>query len=430
MRCERILYLSYFYPLDVVKSRGLPTNIAGNNRVKRIAGALVSAQHIVQVVSPGICVRCGFTSKLFHRTYSTLDNGIGVTVAPAVVIPFVGALLEPLLFPIWTFMFLRRSRFDGAIIYNYSPSFALISILLKCLGIPFVAQIEDITQPKFSDWRVGSEPRPVQQLVLWFCMKTVAGLSSGLIVPSKRFQFFLPERKPCLVLRGCMTDSEWGKDHPIRLQAPIRVLFAGRYLTDDGLDLLIAAIKLLRSEKQFAEHFVFDCCGTKDYPNELRSLSTAKEDPVIRLHGLLSDDEYQSLLAETAVALVLQMVQGRHANLRSPSKAYEFLAAGKLVITTDVGDFASHDGEHLIMLQHESAEELVRILVDITENPMKYEKIALAARAFSRTESSSMAVGKKLIVFLTQVFSISLSRPHGQQGTSSRRDSPSRSEKS
>jgi glycosyltransferase involved in cell wall biosynthesis len=261
-------------------------------------------------------------------------------------------------------------------------------------------------------------------------MKTVAGLSSGLIVPSKRFQFFLPERKPCLVLRGCVTDSEWGKDHPIRLQAPIRVLFAGRYLTDDGLDLLIAAIKLLRSEKQFAEHFVFDCCGTKDYPNELRSLSTAKEDPVIRLHGLLSDDEYQSLLAETAVALVLQMVQGRHANLRSPSKAYEFLAAGKLVITTDVGDFASHDGEHLIMLQHESAEELVRILVDITENPMKYEKIALAARAFSRTESSSMAVGKKLIVFLTQVFSISLSRPHGQQGTSSRRDSPSRSEKS
>ena len=100
MRSERILYLSYFYPLDVVKSRGLPTNIAGNNRVKRIAGALVTAQHVVQVVSPGICARCGFTSKLFHGTYRTLDSGIGVTIAPAVVIPFVGALLEPLLFQI------------------------------------------------------------------------------------------------------------------------------------------------------------------------------------------------------------------------------------------------------------------------------------------------------------------------------------------
>jgi glycosyltransferase involved in cell wall biosynthesis len=413
MRCERILYLSYYYPLDVVKSRGLPGNIASTNRVKRIAGALVSAQHIVQVATPGICARCGFTSKLFHGTYSTLDNGIGVTVAPAVVIPFVGALLEPLLFPIWMLLFLRRSRFDGAIIYNYSPSFALISILLRCLGIPFVAQVEDITQPKFSDWRIGNESRPVQQLVLWFCMKTVAGLSSGLIVPSKRFQFFLPEKKPCLVLGGCVTDSEWGEDRPIRLQIPIRVLFAGRYLTDDGLDLLIAAIKLLRSEKQYAEHFVFDCCGTKDYPNELRLLSTAKEDPVIRLHGLLSDDEYRSLLAETDVALVLQKVQGRHANLRSPSKAYEFLAGGKLVITTDVGDFALLSGECLIMLQHESAEELVRILVDITENPKKYEKIAIAARTFSRRESSSRAVGKKLIAFLTQVFSKSQSSSHG-----------------
>jgi glycosyltransferase involved in cell wall biosynthesis len=236
-------------------------------------------------------------------------------------------------------------------------------------------------------------------------MKTVVGLSSGLIVPSERFQSVLPESKPCLVLRGCVADSEWGKDHPIRLQTPIRVLFAGPYQTEHGLDLFIAAIKLLRSRKQFAEHFVFDCCGTTNYPNEISSLSTAKEYPVIRLHGLLSDDEYRSLLAETAVALVLQKGQGRHANLKSPSKAYEFLAAGKLVITTDVGDFASHDGDCLIMLQHESAEELVRILVDISENPKKYEKIALAARTFSRRESSSMAAGKKLIAFLTQVFS-------------------------
>jgi len=400
MRRERILYLSYFYPIEVAKSRGLPDKIAGNNRVKRIAGALVTAQHIVQVVSPGICARCGFSSKLFHGTYRTLDSGINVTVAPAVVIPFVGALLEPLLFPIWMLLFLRKSRFDKAIIYNYSFSFALLSVLLRCLGIPFVAEVEDIALPKISDWKIGSETRPVQQLVLWPCMKTIVGLSSGLIVPSKRFQLYLPARKPCFVLRGCVADSEWGKDHPIRLQTFIRVLFAGPYQTEHGLDLLIAAIKLLRSEKQYAEQFAFDCCGTKDYPSELRSLSTAREDPVIRLHGLLSDDEYRSLLAETAVALVLQKGQGRHANLKSPSKAYEFLAAGKLVIVTDVGDFASHDGENLIMLHHESAEELVRILVEITENPKKYEKIALAARAFSRRESSSGAVGKKLIAFL------------------------------
>jgi glycosyltransferase involved in cell wall biosynthesis len=214
-----------------------------------------------------------------------------------------------------------------------------------------------------------------------------------------------------------VADSEWGEDHPVQLRAPIRVLFVGKYESEHGVDLLLGTLKLLRSGGPAGEHYAFDCCGTNSYPPELLSLSAAEGKPVIRLHGLLSDDEYRSLLAETAVALALQKGQGRHANLKSPSKAYEFLAAGKLVITTDVGDLASHSGDHLIMLQQESAEELVRIFGEIAENPQKYEKIALAARNFSRRESSYEAVGKKLTAFLAQAFSNSELRPHGLEGT-------------
>jgi len=385
--------------------------------MKRIAGALDSAGLNVHIVSPGICVRCGFTSKMFQGVYRTCEDGIDVAVAPAVVVPFIGAMLELLLFPLWTLLLLRRCRFDGVIFYNYSLSFVLVAVLLRMLGIPFVVQVEDIAVPASSDWRVGSETRPVQQLVLWLCMKLVAGLSASLIVPSQRFRSFLPKNKPCLVVPGCVADSEWGEDHPVQLRAPIRVLFVGKYESEHGVDLLLGTLKLLRSGGPAGEHYAFDCCGTNSYPPELLSLSAAEGKPVIRLHGLLSDDEYRSLLAETAVALALQKGQGRHANLKSPSKAYEFLAAGKLVITTDVGDLASHSGDHLIMLQQESAEELVRIFGEIAENPQKYEKIALAARNFSRRESSYEAVGKKLTAFLAQAFSNSELRPHGLEGT-------------
>jgi glycosyltransferase involved in cell wall biosynthesis len=414
MSAQRILYLSYFYPQDVVKSRRLPTrNIAGNNRMKRITGALARAGHRVHIVSPGICAQCGFTFKLFQGTYTACDDDIDVTVAPAVVIPIVGAILEIFLFPLWMLLLLRRGRYDGAIFYNYSLSFVLVAIILRTLGIPFVAQVEDVAVPARSDWRVGGETRPVQQLILWLCMKMVASLSAGLMVPSQRFRPYLPKNKPCLVIPGCVADSEWGENRPVELRTPIRVLFVGPYQIEHGVDLFLAALKLLRSGGQAGAHYAFDCCGTQSYPAELQSLTAAEGTPPIQLHGLLSDGEYRNLLAEAAVALVLQKGQGRHATLKSPSKAYEFLAAGKLVITTDVGDLASHAGDHLIMLKNESAEELVGIFEKIAENPQKFEKIALAARDFSRREWSYEAVGKNMSAFLTHAFSDRRSWPQG-----------------
>lgn len=406
MGAERILYLNYFYPQMVVKSRRLPVgSIAGYNRMKRIVGALASIGMSVDVVSPGICAQCGFTSKVFQGAYRTRENGIDVTVAPAVVVPFVGAMLELVLFPLWILLLLSRRRFDGALIYNYSPSFVLIAVLLRVFGIPFIAQVEDVALPAKSDWRAGSETRPVQQLVLWPCMKIVAGLAAGFMVPSRRFLSFLTKGKPYFVVPGCVADSEWGEYQRVRLRAPIRVLFVGKYETEHGVDLLISALKVLRSRGPVAAHFTFDLCGTDRYPLQLHSLSATKDDPIIRLHGLLSDDEYRHLLAEAAVALVLQKSKGRYASLKSPSKAFEFLAAGKLVIATDVGDLAYHSGKRLIMLQQESAEELVKIFEEIAENPQKYEEIAQAARNFSLRESSYEGVGKRLRAFLSQAFS-------------------------
>ncbi|MGO9317694.1 MAG: glycosyltransferase [Terracidiphilus sp.] len=354
---------------------------------------------------------------MFQGIFSACEDGIDVSVAPAVVVPLFGAMLELLLFPLWTLLLLRRGRYDGVVFYNYSFSFVLIALLLRMLGIPFVAQVEDIAIPARFDGKVGIETQPVQQLVRRFCMKMVTGLSSGLMVPSERFRSFLPKNKPCLVVPGCVANSEWGEDHPVRLRAPIRVLFVGPYQTEHGVDLLISTLKLLRSGGPAGAHYAFDCCGTQSYPAELHSLSVAEGSPEIRLHGLLSDAEYRSLLADTAVALVLQKKQGRLANYRSPSKAYEFLAAGKLVIATDVGDLTSLSGKNLIMLQHESAEEMVEIFGEIAKNPLKFEKIAQTARNYSRREWSYRAVGKKLIAFLTQVFSNSQARPHGLQGT-------------
>jgi len=402
MGSDRILYLGYFYPLDVVKSRGLPfQNIAGNNRMKRVTGALTSAGLRVHLASPGVCAACRFTGKLLHGAYRSFEDGVEILIAPAVGVPIVGALFEILLFPLWTFQLLHRVRFAGVVMYNYSPSLVIVAAALRVLGVPFIAQIEDVAMPSKSDWRVSSETRPVHQIMHWLCMKLVTALSSGLIVPSRRFLPFLPQKKPWLVLPGCVADSEWSRADSGDLRGRIRVLFAGKYEREHGMDLLVAAITLLRTSG-IAGRYVFDCCGTATYPLELQSLGASNGTPEVRLHGLLSDAQYRALLSEVDVALVLQKSDGRHAKLKSPSKAYEFLAAGKLVIATDVGDIWTHGADNLVLLQRESAEGLAETLEDIAGNPTKYEDIRRNSRDLSGREFTFRAVREKLVSFLSQ----------------------------
>jgi glycosyltransferase involved in cell wall biosynthesis len=398
-----LLYFGPFYTASVVKERGLPTrNIAAYNRMYRFAKALESSGVFVQIVSCGISMRARWKGNLLHKQHMEEVDGTKVTTLAMLGIPFLGFLFEPFFLSIWVVNYFRsRNRnVSHVLLYNFSPSYVLLAFILKLFRVPFFSQIEDISVPEFDDWRTESHTRPVQQIIFYFCMHTITYLSEGIIVPSERFCNKFPASMPQLIITGCINANISASSLPDFNERPLRILFAGKYENEHGLDVLIETARLLQHRSDASSMLEFHCCGAGNYPELLVELSDYAKYPKVILHGILDDHEYVELLKRTHIALALQKSKGRYAQYKTPSKAYEFLGFGKLVVTYDIGDFRRLMDNQLIVLEKETAEELYALLIDCLENTPRYEGIAQEGLKYAKIEYPFSAVGNRLRNFI------------------------------
>jgi glycosyltransferase involved in cell wall biosynthesis len=312
-------------------------------------------------------------------------------------------LAEPLFAAIW---FCRHALFrppDLALIYCFHASCVVFALLARLRGIAVVSQIEDVSLPALSDWRRGSETRPVQQLLAYPLMRAVLWLAHGVMVPTRRFKVVLPPAKPCLVVTGCVERREFrtAACWPGESNGRLEVLFLGKYEAEHGLLLLVETLQLLRRMSKLGNQLAFHCCGTDRFPEALAALAAQEgEVPRVHLHGYLTQTEYEQLLGRVHVGLVLQRSQGRHSRFKTPSKGYELMAAGLLVISTDVGDFADLAPKYLLQLGDERPEALVALLGDVCNDRRQYESVARAGQAFASTTFDAHSVGRAIVAFV------------------------------
>ena len=83
----------------------------------------------------------------------------------------------------------------------------------------------------------------------------------------------------------------------------------------------------------------------------------------------MTDNHYHELLNEADIGLALQMPSGIFSQTRTPSKAYEFLASGKLVIAMRVGDLDELYPHSAVCLENEKPAELAALIRDIAHSP-------------------------------------------------------------
>ena len=397
---KKILYFGSFYTLRAVEERGLPSrNIAGYNRMKRFAHALIAIGVDVEIISSAVCMRPKWKGALLYPALFEKVEGIKVQSVKMLGIPFVGFFFEPFFLCLWALKNIKRGDVSGVLIYNFNPAYAWLAILLKILRIPFFSQIEDVSIPELRDWGRNSETRPIQQILYWFCMRVMTALSKGIIVPSRRFCVAFNISKPQLVITGCMDTKEFVVERSLLNARPLKVLFVGKYQKEHGVDVLCDAIRLLRKDSSIAGALEFHCCGSKNYIEELKTLSQETKEPSVILHGFLNDQEYKDLLQSSHIALALQKSNGRHSQYKTPSKAYEFQAYGKLVLAYDIGDLADLADDKLALLREESAEELYKVLKDCLSRPEYWSKIRDRGAMYACHEYSSGNVGRKLVDF-------------------------------
>jgi glycosyltransferase involved in cell wall biosynthesis len=175
---------------------------------------------------------------------------------------------------------------------------------------------------------------------------------------------------------------------------PLRVLFSGKLEGEHGYDLLLGAIHEILAHPDAEHPIEFHICGT---PN--RNSSTFEPPPShqsVHYHGFLPDSEYQELLARADVALALQKPSGMFSQTRTPSKAYEFLASGKLVIAMRVGDLEELYPDSAVCLERESSSELSAILRRIADDPAPFVAIANNGLKTAREQYSYSAAARVL----------------------------------
>lgn len=393
-RGDRVVYLGGYVDEGIVRERALRShNAAGSNRMVRIARALAAAGFRPILLSPATSLRAGRRGTRVYPSRVHRAGRVPVVFAAMVNIPGLNVLVSPVMQFLALRGVLRKGDTVAAVIYNFNPSLVLLAAYLKYVWrLPLVQNVEDVSEPRLSDWLPGAHARPVQQLVFWISQHIIARMVAGYIVPTRRFLDHLPAKTGVAVVTGCIAIEG---EAPQTAAPPLRVLFAGKIEREHGVHTLVEALKLL-DDCSPAPEIEVDVTGGGDMADWVRHEFAGLTRIRARYHGFVSGEVYRELLISAQICVALQDPEGRYASFKTPSKVYEFLGYGKAVIATDVGDIAELDGDILIVLPALDATALAAALGRLAGDPEATASLRRRAWAFAGTHFSYQAVGAVL----------------------------------
>lgn len=178
----------------------------------------------------------------------------------------------------------------------------------------------------------------------------------------------------------------------------IKIFYGGSFGQKDGLEYLVKAFDEVSHVHDNVE-LVFTGLGHKlDMDRIFELINNVKSKDRIIYKGFLSTDEYYRTLNECDI-FCMTRVNSKFANAGFPFKLGEFLASGKAVIATSVGDVPNYlfNDINAMVVQPDSVEELVDALLVLIENPEKRKQLGAEARKTAERCFDSDKVGMKLL---------------------------------
>lgn len=335
---KKILYIANFYLEDVIAQRNSAPFIsqAGQNKSEYIIEMLRTGGNEVTVWSNAWTKS---TSGKFYRGFqSEIDSQV-----------YYADILGLPLLNVWTCKrsckkFLRTmckvKKFDAIVFYNMRLENAPVALWAKKkFNIPIFLQYEDgLTK----DAHVKGLKR-----CLYGKMeeKTLPKLDGAFLVTS-----LLEVPCPALVVRGAIRkkqpqESTCGNEKPV-------LLFASTLDRQRGIEVLLEALKFT------SEDFSLVITGRGD----LESKVLACKDQRVDFRGYLDFEEYKSLIKNADICINAQLSDAEFGNVSFPSKIYEYLSNGKMVVSSDVADAKTAIGDFSFIYEKDSPKELARCL--------------------------------------------------------------------
>lgn len=177
----------------------------------------------------------------------------------------------------------------------------------------------------------------------------------------------------------------------------LKIFYGGSFNEKDGLVYLIDAFDKV-CEKHEDVRLILTGAGSKpDIERAKNQINSAKNSGRINYMGFLNNSNYFELLNECDI-FCMTRIDSNHANTGFPFKLGEFLASGKAVIATQVGDVPKYltNRENALVIAPSSVHQLLEALLFLIENPDIREQIGKEGRKTAEHYFDSDKVSMKL----------------------------------
>jgi glycosyltransferase involved in cell wall biosynthesis len=178
----------------------------------------------------------------------------------------------------------------------------------------------------------------------------------------------------------------------------LQIFYGGSFGKKDGLEYLISAFDEV-SKRHHNIDLILTGMGHKQDMDRINvQIEKAINKDRIIYKGFLSTSDYYTLLNECDI-FCMTRVNSKFANAGFPFKLGEFLASGKAVVATNVGDVPNYlfNGINALVINPDSVKELVDALLLLIEDAAKRESLGTEARKTAERFFDSDIVGAKLL---------------------------------
>lgn len=185
----------------------------------------------------------------------------------------------------------------------------------------------------------------------------------------------------------------------------LKIFYGGSFAVKDGLKYLVSAFDVVSKKNEGIELILTGAAPIKTDMEEItKQIDAVAAKDRIKFMGFLKTEDYYNLLNRCDI-FCMTRINSVYANAGFPFKLGEFLAAGKAVIATKVGDVPNYlfNDVNALVINPDSVEELSDAILSIIKNPEKIKIMGPKARKTAEAYFDSEKVSMKLLSIFESV---------------------------
>lgn len=337
---KRVLYLCNYMTDDIQKKRNNRATFsqAANNKITGIAKALLYNDCEVVILSSGLVNN---KTGRFYPEESDTAGFAEVIYAGMRDIPIVGRFSSAVHMYRLICRICTEKKVDNIIFYNYKPEVALPALWAKKrFGIPITVEYED-------GYSKVADVKGLKKLIFTKTEQLVAKkLDSAILVSAQLQPLF---SVPSVVVRGVVNEEFYQEscNYIKEKNEKFTILYSGDLGKTRGVGILYNALN----------YFKKDCKVVITGKGQLES-----NDPRIDFKGFVSYQEVKNLMNQADVLLQCQRIKDSFAQVSFPSKIFEYIATGNIIVSSAMQDVKKIAGDAIIYYEDDDARKLSEAL--------------------------------------------------------------------